>query len=71
MQFSKFFRDVKLIILRIKHIKWPSYCWQTVYFFDVQSTYLREALERFAEFFIEPLFNEDYMANELDIVDRG
>lgn len=47
------------------------FCWQTVYFFDVQSTYLQEALKRFAEFFVEPLFNKDYMADELDIVDRG
>ncbi|MCB1744610.1 MAG: insulinase family protein [Gammaproteobacteria bacterium] len=40
----------------------------TVYFFDVNAAYLRPALDRFSQFFIAPLFNEEYVARERSVV---
>ncbi len=40
----------------------------TNYFFDVDADYLEPALDRFARFFIDPLFSERYVANERQVV---
>jgi len=42
-----------------------------IFYFDIQSSHLAEALDRFAQFFINPLFKPQYMRNEAEIVDRG
>jgi len=40
----------------------------TNYFFDVDSDYLREAMDRFAQFFISPRFDEVYVSREVNAV---
>ncbi|MEZ5539261.1 MAG: insulinase family protein [Pseudomonadales bacterium] len=40
----------------------------TNYFFDIDTTQLKPALERFSQFFISPLFNEDYVEREKNAV---
>ncbi|KAA6399708.1 MAG: putative peptidase M16, partial [Streblomastix strix] len=40
----------------------------TNYFFDIDSAYFKEALDRFSQFFISPLFNESCTMRELNIV---
>ncbi|MEZ5525567.1 MAG: insulinase family protein [Pseudomonadales bacterium] len=37
---------------------------ETNYFFDINATDLQPALDRFAQFFIAPLFNEEYVERE-------
>lgn len=44
---------------------------QTIFYFDIQSNFFKEALDRFAQFFINPLFKPECMRNEAEIVDRG
>jgi insulysin len=41
----------------------------TNYFFDVDPVYFPEALDRFAQFFIAPLFTADYVQREKNAVD--
>jgi secreted Zn-dependent insulinase-like peptidase len=41
----------------------------TTYFFDIDKDYLDGALDRFAQFFIAPLFNEKYVQREKNAVD--
>ncbi|KAG0435880.1 Insulin-degrading enzyme [Dictyocoela muelleri] len=41
---------------------------KTVYYFDVDSNYLKDALDRFAQFFISPLFNSDSVSREISAV---
>lgn len=41
----------------------------TSYYFDVSAEHLPQALDRFAQFFIEPLFNEDVTDREVNAVD--
>ena len=41
----------------------------TNYFFDIAPEALEKALDRFAQFFIEPLFNEEYVEREKNAVD--
>ena len=41
----------------------------TVYYFDVNSEYLDEALDRFSQFFISPLFTISATARELNAID--
>lgn len=41
----------------------------TVYYFDVNSEFLDESMQRFAEFFISPLFTETATARELNAID--
>lgn len=41
----------------------------TNYFFSITPDYLEGGLDRFAQFFIAPLFNEDYVTRERAIVD--
>ncbi len=41
----------------------------TNYYFDVDSRHLEPALDRFAQFFVAPLFNEEYVAREVNAVD--
>jgi hypothetical protein len=41
----------------------------TTYFFDVSADALEGALDRFAGFFYEPLFNEDCTEREIKAVD--
>ncbi|MGP8290154.1 insulinase family protein [Vreelandella zhanjiangensis] len=40
----------------------------TNYFFDIEPSALPEALDRFSEFFLSPLFNADHLASERNIV---
>ncbi len=40
----------------------------TNYYFDIESAYLEPALDRFAQFFITPLFNEEYVDREKNAV---
>lgn len=42
---------------------------ETNYFFDVDAQHLQAALDRFAQFFVAPLFNEEYVAREIHAVD--
>jgi secreted Zn-dependent insulinase-like peptidase len=42
---------------------------ETNYFFDVDADSLEPALDRFAQFFIAPLFNKEYVAREIHAVD--
>jgi len=39
----------------------------TNYFFEVQHAHLEEALDRFAQFFIGPLFTESCVSRELNV----
>ncbi len=41
----------------------------TNYFFDIQSEYLDGGLDRFADFFVAPLFNPDFAERERNVVD--
>ncbi len=41
----------------------------TVYFFDIDHQYLEPALDRFSQFFISPLFNEEYVKREMQAVE--
>jgi len=41
----------------------------TVFYFDINHDYLEPSLDRFAQFFIEPLFNADSTDRELQAVD--
>ena len=41
----------------------------TNYFFDIQNEYLPEALDRFADFFIAPIFNPNFAERERNVVD--
>ncbi|MCB1615657.1 MAG: insulinase family protein [Pseudomonadales bacterium] len=40
----------------------------TNYFFDIQSGFLEPALDRFSQFFIAPLFNEEFVSRERNAV---
>jgi len=40
----------------------------TNYYFDIEAAYLEPALDRFAQFFIAPLFNEEYVDREKNAV---
>lgn len=40
----------------------------TNYFFDIDADYLPETLDRFADFFISPLFTEEYVGREVNAV---
>ena len=42
---------------------------RTNYFFNVQKDYLKGALDRFAQFFIAPLFDPEFVQRELNAVD--
>ena len=44
---------------------------QTVFYFDIQQKNFREALDRFANFFIKPLLKRDSMEREIMAVDSG
>ena len=44
---------------------------QTVFYFDIQQKNFREALDRFANFFIKPLLKRDSMDREILAVDSG
>ncbi len=41
----------------------------TVYFFDIDKAHLDGAFDRFAQFFVEPLFDEEYVQREMNAVD--
>lgn len=41
----------------------------TNYFFDVNANYLRESLDRFAQFFVAPLFTARYVEREMNAVE--
>jgi len=41
----------------------------TTYFFQVSNDAFPEALDRFAQFFVSPLFNPEYVAREMNAVD--
>lgn len=41
----------------------------TNYFFDIDDDYLEPALDRFAQFFVAPLFNPEYVERERNAVD--
>lgn len=41
----------------------------TNYFFDIDKDFLDPALDRFAQFFIAPLFNEEYVQREMNAVE--
>ena len=41
----------------------------TVFFFDIAANQFQPALDRFAQFFIAPLFNEEYVERERNAVD--
>ena len=41
---------------------------ETSYYFTIQSSYLEPALDRFAQFFISPLFDTEYVQRELNAV---
>ena len=41
----------------------------TNYFFDIQSEQLEEALDRFSDFFVAPLFNIEFAERERNVVD--
>jgi secreted Zn-dependent insulinase-like peptidase len=41
----------------------------TNYFFDIDQAYLKEALDRFAQFFISPRFDAEYVQREVNAVD--
>ncbi len=41
----------------------------TNYFFDVNASYLREGLDRFAQFFVAPLFTARYVEREMNAVE--
>ena len=41
----------------------------TNYYFQVAGEHLEEALDRFAQFFIAPLFNPEYVKRELEVVE--
>ncbi|XP_043239610.1 nardilysin-like [Amphibalanus amphitrite] len=45
-------------------------CEQTAYYFDVNSPHMREALDRFAQFFISPLMRKDSMQRERQAVEN-
>ncbi|XP_037087796.1 nardilysin-like [Pollicipes pollicipes] len=45
-------------------------CEQTAFYFDVNSLHLREALDRFAQFFISPLMRKDSMQRERQAVEN-
>jgi insulysin len=40
----------------------------TNYYFDIEASYLEPTLDRFAQFFIAPLFNEEYVEREKNAV---
>lgn len=40
----------------------------TLYYFDINADHLEPALDRFAQFFIAPLFNPDYVEREINAV---
>ncbi|CAK6980462.1 nardilysin b [Scomber scombrus] len=46
-------------------------CERTIFQFDVQRKYFREALDRWAQFFICPLMIEDAIDREVEAVDSG
>ena len=41
----------------------------TTYYFEIDKDFLDETLDRFAQFFIAPLFNEEYVQREMNAVD--
>lgn len=41
----------------------------TNYFFDIDAGHLEPALDRFAQFFVAPLFNEEYVEREINAVE--
>jgi len=43
---------------------------RTNYHFEIDSNYLEEALDRFAHFFTSPLFNQQLLEREINIVDE-
>lgn len=60
-----------LIAVRASHDPTPQYTAteSTNYFFDVKSSQLRGAMDRFAQFFQTPLFAESALERELQAVD--
>lgn len=42
---------------------------QTNYYFDIQNAYLDQALDRFADFFVSPLFNAEYVEREINAIE--
>ena len=46
-------------------------CFQTVFYFDIHQNDLEAGLDRFAQFFIEPLMKKDAVDRELNAVDSG
>jgi len=46
-------------------------CVQTVFHFDVQKNYFYSALDRFVQFFIEPLMKKGSVDRELEAIDSG
>jgi insulysin len=48
-----------------------TYTENTNYYFEVGHEYLEPVLDRFAQFFISPLFNADCTDRELKAVDSG
>ena len=43
---------------------------RTNYHFEIDSNYLEEALDRFSQFFISPLFNQELVQREMKAVDE-
>jgi len=43
----------------------------TNYYFEVGNLYLEQALDRFSQFFINPLFKSECVEKELNIIDSG
>jgi insulysin len=41
----------------------------TVYFFDIDRNRLEDAFDRFAQFFVAPLFDEEYVQREMNAID--
>ena len=44
---------------------------QTVFYFDIERKALREALDRFAQFFVSPVLNVTALDRELNLVHAG
>lgn len=44
---------------------------QTTFYFEVHEKYLRESLDRFAQFFISPLMKRDAINREREAVESG
>ena len=44
---------------------------QTVFYFDVKKEHFHESLDKFAQFFIQPLMKQDSVDREIKAVDSG